>query len=77
MPGSPLPQIVTGSLVPGAALVWRWLAWVLLLAALGGCTTLPRVDREAITSNAIPLSKQTTLGRIASAYRPAEDQSLN
>ena len=75
MPGSPLPQIVTGSLVPGAAFVWRWLAWALLLAALGGCTTLPRVDREAITSNAIPLSKQTTLGRIASAYRPAEDQS--
>ena len=30
---------------------------------------------ERIASEAIPISKDTTLGRIASAYRPAEDHS--
>jgi cardiolipin synthase C len=68
----PLLQIVP---TPLTLALWRWLAWALMLAALGGCTTLPKVDREAIASNAIVLSKQTTLGGIASAYRPAPDQS--
>ena len=58
-----------------AAVVRRWLPWGLMLLVLGGCTTLPQVDREAIASTAIGLSKETTLGRIAGAYRPAEDQS--
>ena len=45
------------------------------LLALAGCTSLPVVDRQAIASEAIPLSEATTLGRIANAYRPAPDQS--
>jgi len=45
------------------------------LLAVAGCTSLPKVDREAIASEAIPLSEATTLGRIASAYRPAPEQS--
>ena len=45
---------------------------ILLLA---GCSSLPVVDRAPITSEAIPLSKATTLGRIASSYRPVEDHS--
>ncbi len=46
-------------------------------AALGltACAGLPVIDREPIASSAIPLSTQTTLGRIASAYRPVEDHS--
>ena len=51
-------------------------AWCLLLMfAFAGCTSLPAVNREAIASEAIPLSESTTLGRIANAYRPAPDQS--
>ncbi len=46
-----------------------------LLLVLGGCTTLPQVDRQAIASEAIPISTATTLGRIASSYRPAPDHS--
>ena len=42
---------------------------------LGGCTSLPVIDRAAITSEAIPLSNKTKLGRIASSYVPAPDQS--
>jgi cardiolipin synthase C len=53
----------------------RALAFSLLAALFAGCTTLPQVDRQAIASEAIALSKQTTLGRIASSYRPAPDQS--
>jgi putative cardiolipin synthase len=57
----------------------RWLrpllALCIALLALGGCTSLPTVDRQAIASEAIPLSEATTLGRIANAYRPAPDQS--
>jgi len=50
--------------------------WLVLgLALLGGCTSLPVVDRAAIASEAIPLSDKTTLGRMASSYRPAPDQS--
>ena len=47
----------------------------LVLGGLGGCTTLPQVNRTAIASEAIPLSRATTLGRIAASYRPAPDQS--
>jgi hypothetical protein len=39
--------------------------WAALL--LSGCTSLPRLDREPISSSAIGVSKQTTLGRIATA----------
>lgn len=47
----------------------------LLTAILGGCATLPSVDRQAIASEAIALSKTTKLGQIASAYRPSPQQS--
>jgi putative cardiolipin synthase len=46
-----------------------------LLLALSGCASLPKVDRQAIATEAIPLSPNTTLGRIATAYVPAPDQS--
>jgi putative cardiolipin synthase len=49
------------------------LAWASL--ALGGCASLPPVDRQAIETTAIPISAKTTLGRIASAYRPQPDHS--
>jgi cardiolipin synthase C len=42
----------------------------LLLLALAGCAGLPAVDRPAIASEGIPVSTQTNLGRIASAYLP-------
>ena len=42
--------------------------WVSLL--LCGCATLPQVERKPIASSAITVSKQTTLGRIATAYQP-------
>ncbi|HEY6510474.1 MAG TPA: phospholipase D family protein [Burkholderiaceae bacterium] len=51
------------------------LALATTLLALAGCTSIPTVDRQAIASEAIPLSEATTLGRIANAYRPAPDQS--
>ena len=54
---------------------WLLLALASLLLVLGGCTTLPHVDRQAIASEAIPISTSTTLGRLASSYRPAPDQS--
>ena len=54
-------------------LLWAFVA--LLLGGLGGCSTLPQVDRTAIASQAIPLSQGSTLGRIAASYRPAPDQS--
>jgi cardiolipin synthase C len=53
----------------------RLLALAMALLAFTGCTSLPSVDRQAIASQAIPLSESTTLGRIASGYRPAPDQS--
>ena len=52
---------------------WWVAAWV--LAGLSGCATMAPVDRAAIASTAIGLSKTTTLGRIASGYSPGEDQS--
>jgi cardiolipin synthase C len=46
-----------------------------LLLGLGACSSLPRVDREAIASEAIPLSPTTTLGRIAKTSAPAPELS--
>jgi cardiolipin synthase C len=60
---------------PGLRLLLLWAMVALLLGGLGGCTTLPQVDRTAIASQAIPPSQSSTLGRIAAAYRPAPDQS--
>jgi putative cardiolipin synthase len=57
---------------------WRRLVGVALLAVsalLGACSTLPAVDRDAIASEAIPLSPATTLGRIASTSQPAPELS--
>jgi putative cardiolipin synthase len=59
-------------------LSWRRLAGAALLAAsafLGACSTLPAVDRDAIASEAIPLSTSTTLGRIAKTSQPAPELS--
>ena len=42
---------------------------------LGACTVLPKIDREAIASEAIPLSTATTLGRIAAGSQPNAEQS--
>jgi cardiolipin synthase C len=50
------------------------LALVVLLA-LGACSSLPVVDREALASEAIPLSTKTTLGRIAQQSSPAPELS--
>lgn len=59
----------------GCRSIWLLLFSVALLA-LGGCATpLPIIDRQAIASEAIPLSKDTALGKIASAYRPGPDLS--
>jgi cardiolipin synthase C len=53
-------------------LAWLRRVWLLplLVCALSACTSLPKVDRQAAASEAIPLSTQTALGRMASAYRP-------
>jgi cardiolipin synthase C len=48
---------------------------LLLTLLLGGCTTLPSIDRSAIASEAIPLDARTTLGRIASTSQPAPELS--
>ncbi len=58
----------------------RWRAWrtwlgVAAILVLAGCAGLPVIDRGPITSTAIPLAEQTTLGRIANAYRPEPDHS--
>ncbi len=50
-----------------------WL--VASLALLGGCASFAVVDRPAIASAAIGLSKNTTLGRLASSYSPGELKS--
>lgn len=58
---------------------WRRLARAgLLLAAVlafSACTTLPSIDRAVIASEAIPLSTQTTLGRIAQSSMPSPEVS--
>jgi putative cardiolipin synthase len=55
----------------------RVVAWLfgVLLIALAGCTSLPKIDREAIASEAIAMSPQTTLGRIALRSTPSAEQS--
>ena len=53
----------------------RALALVANALLLAACSTLPSVDRDAIASEAIPLSPQTTLGRIASTSAPAPELS--
>ena len=64
---------------PGDRQVWLRAACasllVLMLLALSACGSLPRVDRTAKYADAIPLSQSTALGRIASSYQPAPDQS--
>ena len=66
-------------LLHGIPQAWRaavgWLVAALMLALLGGCATFTAVDRLAIASTAIGLSKSTTLGRIASGDSPGELQS--
>ncbi len=46
-----------------------------ILLGLGACSSLPKVDREAIASEAIALSTSTTLGRIAMASAPSPELS--
>jgi cardiolipin synthase C len=58
-----------------ATTLLRWAGTVLLLSALGACSSLPKIDRDAIASEAIELSTQTTLGRMAKAAPPAADAS--
>lgn len=41
--------------------------WVLSLVVLSGCASLPRLDPPPATSHALPLSSQTSLGRLALA----------
>jgi putative cardiolipin synthase len=56
----------------------RRLAGAALLGAtalLIGCTSLPVIDRDAIASEAIPLSTSTTLGRIAKGSQPSPEVS--
>jgi cardiolipin synthase C len=53
----------------------RWLAAAVLIALLGGCASLAPVDRKASASEAIGLSKDTTLGRIASNGAPGQNLS--
>jgi putative cardiolipin synthase len=73
----PLP-----ALVHRAPRAWRsvvgWMAAAAMLALLGGCASFPAVDRQAIASSAIGLSKSTVLGGIASSAssdNPGELQS--
>jgi len=53
-----------------AILMLRCAGIALLLAALGGCSSLPKIDRAAIASEAIEASNSTTLGRLAKAAPP-------
>ncbi len=61
------------------ATLWRRLArtglLLVVVLGLGACTTLPAIDRAAITSEAIPLNTSTTLGRIAKTSQPAPELS--
>jgi putative cardiolipin synthase len=59
---------------------WKTMARTLTIMALAGllaacATPLPTIDRDAIASEAIPLSTSTTLGRIAKTSQPAADLS--
>ena len=46
-----------------------------LLVLLGGCASFAAVDRQASASEAIGLSRDTTLGRIASAGDVGDNKS--
>ncbi len=77
-----LPMHPTLALSPAKQLARRLaqrLAQRLALAAaaalLSACSSLPVIDREARATEAIPLSTETTLGRIAKASTPAPDLS--
>ncbi len=52
---------------------WRIAVSCLLLGMAAGCTSLPEVDRYA--SEAVPLSTQTALGKIAQGSIPAPELS--
>jgi len=56
-------------------LILRAVLAVVMLLMLGACGSLPKIDREAIKSEAIPLSTATTLGRIAQTSAPTPDAS--
>ena len=55
-----------------SALGRGWLSALLALLALmlAACSSLPVVDRKLTVSEAIPLSAETSLGRMASAFLP-------
>ena len=58
--------------------IWRRLAvaaTAVACALLGACSSLPQIDRDAIASEAIPLSTATTLGRIAKQSQPSPEVS--
>ena len=66
-PGDPLHR----SVFRGLFLTLFWVASL----ALGGCVSLPAIDRAPIASRAIAASTSTTLGKIAKNSRPAPDLS--
>jgi putative cardiolipin synthase len=71
-----LPLLCHLPSIPNRVRRWcRLLVCAIVFAALGACSTLPRVDRAAKSSQAIELSRATALGRIADAHRPAPDLS--
>ncbi len=54
---------------------WRVVAALLVLLAISACSSLPKVDRAAILSEAVAASTSTTLGRLALASAPSPDAS--
>ncbi len=64
---------------PASAWVARWLLWLslaLAAAALGGCATaLPKLDRDAIASEAIEARADSGLAKIIAASTPAGARS--
>jgi cardiolipin synthase C len=68
----PLLARLSGNLCRGLVAIWLP---ILSLLMLGACTSLPVIDRDAIASQAIPLSTQTTLGRIAQESSQAPELS--
>jgi putative cardiolipin synthase len=68
---TPAPTLETGRPLR----LWWWLA---LLVALAGCSSLPPLSqeaRDAHASRAIPLSPDTTLGKIATVSQPSKELS--
>jgi putative cardiolipin synthase len=69
-------RLATASAGPVLRRAAFWCVALLFFAVLGGCaTSLPKVDREAIASEAIPMSPTTTLGKIALRSTPSKEQS--